>query len=659
MLKLNYALFVSFLTVSFLLSCSESTVSTKNSKSSLIIEEVEPGKITPISQSTHLAASMRIGAELDCVSSCTKTLSGNKSYNINSPGEVLCLKEATTFNGSLNLNAQAEMRICGLWNMGNVNLNGNGTVIKVAQSGEVKRTSTLNVNNGVTWELSGRLEIQGSLNLNGNMTSSGEIVLLGSNRNFAINGNATFHNTCSGAVRMNGNNNNLNNNSSLINEGFISLQKGHFRHQGSKALTMGPGAQMKTKYLTFNNRNVQGSTDQCSTIEYINNFTNNSGYSVNKGIIDIHKKGNRTCDIPAQANICVGPCVEIDYDSDDALAKEDSLGVINEQSIVEPVVVNGQEVQANEVIEFGEWVVVSYNTAGPGFKGALQFIENVKTTPSVAREFHFDGMEINTVMAKGDRLYVGGAADRDNNPNGSIYTYVDLTDVSSESLTNNIQFLDSYGVTAITSSSDHLFLSTGAMGGQVFKMDNSTVEVLYDQSDVRHLDQVQSNLFALVGQTDLDQDEVGSKFIRTDLNGLNAVEKNMNLLASPYHKMKFKFLDDDQIAFSLANSGVVIKDNFDNFATVYQSMPEQGISNGLDAYKKWLFLSYSDKGVEMLEYNKGASEWQSVNFWSPEVIQNETANSITFSNDHLFVSHGRRGLSILEIPYFEPRCNDV
>ncbi len=648
-------------------SCTTPTLEQESeSNERVLIKEVEPSGIKEQSSSLQTSpnALFKKSAPITCDVGCNIFMSGsNRPVEPRGTDKVYCIAEGKTFSGSLNINQKSEVRVCGTWEMNNVNLNGKGTSIQVASTGVVKTDKDLNINKGVKWIVNGQLHVSGNLNINDSVTNAGWIKVKGARKQIAINGDAHVNNLCSGSILLEGNNTNFYNNGSLKNQGQIIVYLGRFHHQSNIDLEQTDGARILTYDLTTNSNKIKGDTEGCSIIQYTRSWKNNAHYTSDPAVVDIYITGQRTCEIVPFYELCDEKCTEPDFDSPTTLALGDSLAGYRYQSLVLPVVVSDDSVQANEVIAFGEWVVVAYNTAGPKFKGALQFISDVKGTPYIEREFHFDGMEINALHVVGDRLYIGGAANSDSHPDGSVLTFLDLATINAQALSTHLQFFKSYGITALTSLDNNLYLSVGAAQGGLIALDKDTLKEskFIAQSDIRDVVVKDDVLFALVGSTDLLPEETGSKFWAVNLKKEQQKEFALPPLQSSYHKMQLAILPHNQWALSLAEQGFQIVSGLKMGKVEYQS--NLGNSNGMSVYKKWLFVAYGDKGVDMLEYNSSEGSWKSVSFWKNEIsnhgVDASSMNSVHFSENHLWIPYGRGGVKILEVPFFEPRCSST
>jgi hypothetical protein len=134
---------------------------------------------------------------------------------------------------------------------------------------------------------------------------------------------------------------------------------------------------------------------------------------------------------------------------------------------VRPPEVDGIIVQANDVDIDGNRAVVSYNTAGDVFAGAVQVIDFSKPDrPRVISEVLYRDADVNAVALLGNHLYAGMASDDPALTSPALLEELDLTGANL-SQTGVWVDLPSWACTDLAVHGDGVVASVGALGGGV------------------------------------------------------------------------------------------------------------------------------------------------------------------------------------------------
>jgi hypothetical protein len=134
---------------------------------------------------------------------------------------------------------------------------------------------------------------------------------------------------------------------------------------------------------------------------------------------------------------------------------------------VRPPDVDGTIVQANDVDIDGNRAVVSYNTAGDVFAGAVQVIDfSNPERPRIVSEVLYHDADVNAVALLGSHLYVGMASDDPTLASPALLEELDLTG-QSLSQTGTWVDLPSWACTDLAVHGDGVVASVGALGGGV------------------------------------------------------------------------------------------------------------------------------------------------------------------------------------------------
>lgn len=134
---------------------------------------------------------------------------------------------------------------------------------------------------------------------------------------------------------------------------------------------------------------------------------------------------------------------------------------------VRPPEVDGVVVQANDVDIDGSRAVVSYNTAGDVFAGAVQVIDfSQPEHPRIISEVLYRDTDVNAVALLGNHLYTGMASDDPSLSSPALFEELDLTG-SNLSQTGVWVDLPSWACTDLAVHGEGVVASVGALGGGV------------------------------------------------------------------------------------------------------------------------------------------------------------------------------------------------
>ena len=188
-----------------------------------------------------------------------------------------------------------------------------------------------------------------------------------------------------------------------------------------------------------------------------------------------HTNKNRIFEAEPSELISVDSAVVLEkYEPTVSLKKVEPEDVGFEISLTsqqDPVEVSGQNTQASDVLIWGNHAIVSYNTAGDVFNGAIQWVNNFvkdstekNNSPEIDREVHLEGYDVNVIFLEGANLYVGGAVIV-NDQVRSFLSYFKVNKGELSELLENMVYYDSYGVTSLVAIDEGLLVSVGADSG--------------------------------------------------------------------------------------------------------------------------------------------------------------------------------------------------
>ncbi len=178
---------------------------------------------------------------------------------------------------------------------------------------------------------------------------------------------------------------------------------------------------------------------------------------------------------------------------------------------VPPVDVAGTEVQANDILIEGDVAYVVYNTAGDRFRGALQVVDFRRPGhPVITTEIGLPSADVNAIMVTDTDVYIAGAWDPDDitdydpaNPDRAFIARIgldELGDITAADISANKVILHSFAATGIAIKGDSLFVSTGALNGELEILTSSlgqTTSVAY--GDLRDIEAYRGGVIALQG----------------------------------------------------------------------------------------------------------------------------------------------------------------
>jgi len=616
---------------------------------------VTPGEISFTAQAARSNRSM---IEADC-SSCDMYIEGNGVKTSYTDGRLLCVDKDKTFSGSLTFYGEnIELRVCGVIDKP-TKLLVDGAYkpgkIQVTKTGRMDLDQDLNLIDKVSLENHGQITTSKSIRTRADVWNSGQLSLYGNGVVLAINNGGEFTNTCDGKITITQGSASfyLSEQGTFINDGQFSISNGIFSSQSNSKVVMGPGARVFTKYLSTRGT-YSGSSTMCSQIIYSNSWNNNNSMVSDSLTLEVIKDTETAgCELVPFEQICDYHC-----ESDPDVKTEF-------EAMVNPVVVDGEIVQASALVRYQDYIVVAYNTAGYKFNGALQFIKDIKQTPVVEKEFHILGMEIFSLHVDNNKLYIGGSANSAVHEGGSILTYIEDGDLDTDPMSTNLSFYPSNGVISMLSDDQYLYLGLSAQEGgvQMLNLMDLTPSAFHTRSDIRDMMFASTGkVMSITGGTDLAMGEIPAIIDILDpsnpdvISGIGAPGLN----TSPYHKMQIKAINSSDIGIAKANGGFTISPESNPYNALYQSPSEYGVANGLDSYLDFTFVAYGKTGIQILSKTSENYEEKFLyeNSDSNNGVYNGSMNDVIYEEDHLFVPYGNGGVQILTLPFLENMCMD-
>jgi hypothetical protein len=183
---------------------------------------------------------------------------------------------------------------------------------------------------------------------------------------------------------------------------------------------------------------------------------------------------------------------------------------------VVPVEVDGVETQANDLLYDGDYLYAVYNTAGAEFAGALQVINTSNPMrPRVIAEIGLPDADVNAIAIAGDAIYIAGAWDPDAatfpefDPVENDRAFVvrietdEITTITADDITDRKVIVPSYAATGVAAEDGVVYVSTGALDGEIAILDSNlnlvTLAALAERSDFRDIEIYHRGAIALQG----------------------------------------------------------------------------------------------------------------------------------------------------------------
>jgi hypothetical protein len=294
---------------------------------------------------------------------------------------------------------------------------------------------------------------------------------------------------------------------------------------------------------------------------------------------------------------------------------------------IPPVVVEGVTTQANDVVISGDIAVIAYNTRGDVFAGAIQVVDiSNPRYPVITTEIALDGMDVNAVDVTDTYIYIAGAADPD-----TIVGYVpfdrafiaripraDLATITDTTIALDRVILTSFAANGITLKGDTVFVTTGAVDGELEILSAALVADtgITGYNDLRDVEEYHGGVIALQGTYN------GESLPAAD---------NGNILI-------FKSDGSLRTALPITDFGSVgAKSTIEVFDKHYAFV---GLSEaGFEAYYLKQNVDDAEPAERIFQVANPTVEW---------TTETDT-NSVSYSDDLVFTANGEAGFRVFRI----------
>ena len=175
------------------------------------------------------------------------------------------------------------------------------------------------------------------------------------------------------------------------------------------------------------------------------------------------------------------------------------------------VEVGASTVQANDIVIVDTEAYVVYNTAGNVFAGALQVIDFTRPEhPVITTEIALPHADVNAIAVTDSDIYIAGAWDpdfianyADNAPDRAFIAKIALDELSridADAVDQRKVILDSFAATGIAIKGDTVFVSTGALDGELEILNSNLGLVDFvAYGDLRDIEAYRGGVIALQG----------------------------------------------------------------------------------------------------------------------------------------------------------------
>ncbi len=331
---------------------------------------------------------------------------------------------------------------------------------------------------------------------------------------------------------------------------------------------------------------------------------------------------------------------------------------------VEPPTVGNQKVQATSIALNGDYIMVSYNTQGEVYKGALDVIDiSDKQNPQLTSQCFFHQADTNAVSFENGEVFMAqGGNEQDIAPRTAYFRNIALlADGALDVPTNSRKVgVPGFVATQVFPTSDNVFVSSGDNAGlTVLDRVNFSMKKYIELHDARWVDAEDGKVAVVQGTpgkiTVLDEDSL-------DVTNTFAIPG----LDIPESKSTIDI--DGGKAFVAAGTGgvqVVSLDNGQVVGNVPQpilpELPNQKtVTNAVAVDYDLAFISSGEAGIYVAKGDQAFGTSQANEDVNLRVLgklsfgEKVSANHIAYKKDCLIVASGLGGVKILTIEYKVP-----
>ncbi|MBN1980805.1 MAG: hypothetical protein JW795_04700 [Chitinivibrionales bacterium] len=345
---------------------------------------------------------------------------------------------------------------------------------------------------------------------------------------------------------------------------------------------------------------------------------------------------------------------------DNLIGSDDSSYILVRVAQILPITVEGNTVQANDIVIHGNHAYIAYNTAGDLCAGALQIIDiSTPDNPAIVDELKFATMDINALYVNGNKLVFGGQTDSEMWGFKSFVATLDPNEILIDNIINSIVGLSSHATSGITRHGNTFYVSVGAQNGRIeaLNSDFSRIDSLL-VDDVRDVESYQNGIILVAGTT--DNLSTTGKVVIADANNLhNPQEFQIVDFGSDYHKATIEVYEGTTALLGLSAAGFQVF-NLNTYSKIYEianpvaTATVKTNTNSVSSDGNLIFTANGGYGFRIMRpKNKQFESTEIIGFYNPSIDDpTETgysANHIEFKSNYLFVASGSTGVQVYSL----------
>lgn len=317
--------------------------------------------------------------------------------------------------------------------------------------------------------------------------------------------------------------------------------------------------------------------------------------------------------------------LEIELESENQVNLAPSRAVIGDKEFeyrikyianIEPIVIDGIEVQANDIKIYQDRAYIAYNTAGVEYRGALQVVDiSEEDNPKIKNTIIFPDKDINSVYynENTEDIILGGGEAKAGDDTAFI-SRIPASKVSMDIFDENKVSLLSQQLTSITHLDGQYYFTVGASNGGIFKIeedfDKNSISILeMSKNDIRDIENDGESLLALytdgvTGNLVFGEDEI-------ELGEFTSIE----------HKSTLEY---------------------------YKTGEEDDLLDNEDGF---VFLGMADQGFKIVKLG-GEENIDKVIFEAENPVSETleiASNSVSYDNGFIFWALGEYGFKVLRL----------
>lgn len=329
-----------------------------------------------------------------------------------------------------------------------------------------------------------------------------------------------------------------------------------------------------------------------------------------------------------------------------------------------PVEVNGEIVQANDMLMSGNKAYIAYNFRGEKFLGAVQILDvSDPAAPRIEKEIKFSDIDVDGLCLNGNSLLFVGAANPDKRGFKSCVGLIDLSNTKAISVDASVKGLRSHAATAITRQGNLYYVGVGAKDGGVAVLNDNLEEVSFlPNADVRDLVSYEDGVVALTGVTDSAKRKGSLMFVA---KGTAGQEIELDDFRSAYAKATLEVLSGKRVLMALSELGVVVRELRAPYASVFTlANPSESAAhtaNSASCDEDLLFVANGEYGFRVLKLNGNGKDKDFASLVGFHPMdgalyggQRQSANHLLYKARTLFVASGSGGVSIYALSQVAP-----